>query len=31
MPPIKRFEKEDIVNTAYQIVKKEGFSGLNEN
>ena len=29
MPPIKRFEKEDIVNTAYEIVKKEGFSGLN--
>lgn len=29
MPPIKKFEKEDIINVAYEIVRQEGFSGLN--
>jgi len=29
MPPIKKYQKEDIINTAYEIVKKEGFSSLN--
>ncbi len=29
MPPIKKFTKEEIIDVAYQIVKEEGFSGLN--
>lgn len=29
MPPIKRFQKEDIINTAYEIVKKEGLKSVN--
>lgn len=29
MPPIKKFQKEEIVNTAYKIVEKEGFDALN--
>ncbi len=29
MPPIPKFSKEDILNCAYEIVKKEGFEGLN--
>lgn len=29
MPPIKKFQKEKIINTAYEIVRKEGFSLLN--
>ncbi len=29
MPPIKRFQKEEIVDTAYRIVEKEGFDALN--
>lgn len=27
--PTRKFQKEDIVNTAYEIVKKEGISSLN--
>lgn len=29
MPPVKKFSKEDIINTSYEIVMKEGFEGLN--
>lgn len=29
MPPIKKFEKEDIINIAYEIVRQDGFNGLN--
>lgn len=29
MPPIPKFSKEDIINCAYEIVKKEGFEKLN--
>ena len=29
MPPIRKFCKEDIINTAYEIVKSEGLSSLN--
>lgn len=29
MPPTKKYQKEDIINAAYDIVKKEGLSGLN--
>lgn len=29
MPPIIKYTKEDIINTALEIVKKEGFDGLN--
>ena len=29
MPPIRRFEKEDIINTAYLIAQKEGLNSIN--
>lgn len=29
MPPIPKFNKEDILNCAYEIVKNEGFENLN--
>lgn len=29
MPPITKFSKEEILNCAYEIVKKEGFEKLN--
>ena len=29
MPPRTVFKKEDVLNVAYVIVKKEGFEGLN--
>ena len=29
MPPRTVFKKEDVLNVAYAIVKKEGFEGLN--
>ena len=29
MPPIKRFTKEEIIDTTFEIVKKEGFQGVN--
>lgn len=29
MPPIPKFSKEEILNCAYEIVKKEGFEKLN--
>ena len=29
MPPVRRFQREDIINTAYEIVKKEGFKSIN--
>ena len=29
MPPIVKFSKDDIINVAYDIVKKEGFNSLN--
>lgn len=29
MPPIKKIQKEDIINTAYEIVKKEGMEAVN--
>lgn len=29
MPPNRRFQKEEIIDYAYQIVEKEGFSSLN--
>lgn len=29
MPPARRYIKDDIVNVAYEIVKKEGFEGVN--
>ncbi len=29
MPPIKKIQKEDIINKAYEIVKCEGYESLN--
>lgn len=29
MPPIQKYNKEEILNCAYEIVKKEGFEKLN--
>ena len=29
MPPKAMFKKEDVLNIAYEIVKKEGFENLN--
>ena len=29
MPPITKYEKQDIVNIAYEIVKKEGMNSIN--
>lgn len=29
MPPIKKYTKEEIINTSYEIVKNEGFKALN--
>ena len=29
MPRTSKFQREDIINTAYEIVKKEGFSAIN--
>lgn len=29
MPPVRKFEKEDIVDAAYRIVRQDGFQGLN--
>lgn len=29
MPPAKKFQKEDIINVAYKIVKNEGFKNVN--
>jgi len=29
MPPLKRFQREEIIDTAYEIVKEEGLSSLN--
>ena len=29
MPPTRKFQKEEIINTAYEIVKKEGFKNVN--
>lgn len=29
MPPAKKFQKNEIVDTAYEIVKKEGFESVN--
>lgn len=29
MPPTKKFQKKEIVDTAYEIIKKEGFEKVN--
>jgi len=29
MPPTQRFSKEDILNTAFQLVREQGFENLN--
>lgn len=29
MPPIKKINKEDIINTAYEIIKQDGVEGIN--
>ena len=29
MPPTRKFQKENIINIAYEIVKNEGIEGLN--
>lgn len=29
MPPTKKFQKEEIVNTAYELIKKEGLESVN--
>ena len=29
MPPIKKFQREEIINTTYKIIEKEGFSSVN--
>lgn len=29
MPPIPKFQKEDIINIAYEIAKEEGLGGIN--
>lgn len=29
MPPAKKFQKDDIINAAYEIVRTEGLGGLN--
>lgn len=29
MPPVRKFQKEDIIDTAYEIVKNEGFENVN--
>lgn len=29
MPPIPKFQKEDIINIAYEIAKEEGLEGIN--
>lgn len=29
MPPIKKFQKEDIIQVGYEIVKREGMDGIN--
>lgn len=29
MPPVKKYTKEDIINVAYNIVKNEGYEGVN--
>lgn len=29
MPPIRKFQKEDIINIAYEIAKEEGFERIN--
>ena len=29
MPPIRKFKREDIIDTAYNIVKDEGFGSIN--
>lgn len=29
MPPVRRFKREDIIDTAYNIVKEEGFESIN--
>ena len=29
MPPIKKFQREEIIDTAYEIVKREGFDSIN--
>lgn len=29
MPPIRKYTKEEIINTTYDIVKKEGFENVN--
>lgn len=29
MPPVRKFQKQDIIDTAYEIVKSEGFESVN--
>ena len=29
MPPVKKFQREEIIDTAYEIVKKEGLDSIN--
>ena len=29
MPPVRRFKREDIIDTAFNIVKEEGFESIN--
>lgn len=29
MPPVRKFQKEDIIDTTYEIVKNEGFENVN--
>lgn len=29
MPPTKRFQRDEIIDTAYKIVEKEGFTSVN--
>lgn len=29
MPPVKKFQKEEIIDTAYEIVKREGLDSIN--
>ena len=29
MPPVKKFQKEDIIQTAYEIARKEGLEDIN--
>lgn len=29
MPPVRKFQKEDIIKVAYDIAKEEGFASIN--